>query len=185
MQKVKVWDIPVRLCHWGLAACVLANLAFTEEGDDIHQYVGYIAAGIVVFRVLWGFVGSRYARFSDFFPTPQRLITHGQRLLRRQPDPHLGHNPLGAMMMLVLWSVVIGLGVSGYLMGTEQFWGDETMEEIHEVLANSLIPLIALHVASALAMSFISKSNLVAAMITGNKNVPDEVNNTSETLSKD
>ena len=120
-----------------------------------------------------------------FFPTPQRLITHGQRLLRRQPDPHLGHNPLGAMMMLVLWSVVIGLGVSGYLMGTEQFWGDETMEEIHEVLANSLIPLIALHVASALAMSFISKSNLVAAMITGHKNVPDEVNTTSETLSKD
>ena len=68
MQKVKVWDIPVRLCHWGLAACVLANLAFMEEGDGIHQYVGYIAAGMVVFRVLWGLVGSRYARFSDFFP---------------------------------------------------------------------------------------------------------------------
>ena len=77
-------------------------------------------------------------------------------------------------MMFALWSVVIGLGVTGYLMGTEQFWGDERLEEIHELLANSLIPLIALHVISAVAMSFISKNNLIAAMITGNKKLPND-----------
>ncbi len=171
---VKVWDIAVRLCHWGLALCILANLTFVEEGDDIHQYIGYSAAGIVAFRFIWGFVGTRYARFSDFFPTPKRLITHSKQLINRQADTHLGHNPFGALMMFALWSVVIGLGVTGYLMGTEQFWGDERLEEIHELLANSLIPLIALHVISAVAMSFISKNNLIAAMITGNKKLPND-----------
>ncbi len=174
MQTVKVWDLPVRLCHWGLAACVLANLAFTEEGSDIHEYVGYTAAGIVAFRLLWGFIGSRYARFSDFFPTPSRLMEHGRNIARRRPDTHLGHNPFGALMMFALWAAVIGLGVSGYLMTTDRFWGDETVEEIHGFLADSLIPLIALHVTAALVMSFLSKTNLVHAMITGKKNVPDD-----------
>ena len=173
MQTVKVWDLPVRLCHWGLAACVLANLAFTEEGSDLHQYVGYIAVGIIVFRVLWGFVGNQYARFSDFFPTPKRLNTHIQHLIHRQPSEHLGHNPLGAIMMLVLWSVVVALGVTGYLMGTEAFWGDELMEEIHEALANGLMGLIALHILAAVGMSFMSKTNLVRAMITGKKILPN------------
>ncbi len=76
--------------------------------------------------------------------------------------------------MFALWAAVIGLGVSGYLMTTDRFWGDETVEEIHGFLADSLIPLIALHVTAALAMSFLSKTNLVRAMITGKKNVPDD-----------
>lgn len=172
MNQIKVWDLPVRLCHWGLAACVLANLAVTEEGGDIHRYLGYTAAGIVLFRLLWGLVGSPYARFSDFWPTPARLAAHTRRLLKREPDPHPGHNPYGAVMMLALWAVVLGLGISGYLMGTDRFWGDERLEEIHEILANSLIPLVALHVASAVAMSWLEKTNLPLAMITGRKNRP-------------
>lgn len=172
-KTVKVWDLPVRLCHWGLAACVLANLALTEDGSALHEYVGYAAAGIVAFRLLWGFVGSRHARFADFWPTPSRVMTHLRQMLRGQPEQHLGHNPLGALMMLTLWAVILGLGVTGYLMGTEAYWGNETLEEVHEVLANSLIPLIALHVASALLMSFMSKSKLVRAMITGRKALPD------------
>ena len=172
MQTIKVWDLPVRLCHWGLAACVIANLALTEEGSDVHEYIGYIAAGIVAFRLVWGFVGNRYARFSDFWPTPSRLLAHGRKLLRREPDEHPGHNPFGAIMMLLLWGVVIGLGVSGYLMGTDQFWGDERVEEIHALLANALYPLIGLHVGAALLMSYLNRVNLVRAMITGNKPAP-------------
>ena len=72
MPSVKVWDLPVRLCHWALAACVLANLAFTESGSDLHELAGYTAVGIVAFRLLWGLIGSRHARFSDFWPTPAR-----------------------------------------------------------------------------------------------------------------
>lgn len=70
MQTVKIWDLPVRLSHWGLAACVLANLAVTEEGSPVHRYIGYAAFIIVSLRVLWGFIGSRHARFSDFSPPP-------------------------------------------------------------------------------------------------------------------
>ncbi|KLT73351.1 cytochrome B561 [Neisseria arctica] len=173
MSTVKVWDLPVRICHWALAACILANLAVTESGSDIHQIIGYTAVGIVSFRVIWGFIGSRHARFSDFWPTPSRLRAHWQILKNRQPDPHPGHNPFGALMMLALWGIIIGLGITGYMMGTDMFWGDEMIEELHETLANSLIPLIVLHVAAALLMSYIGKINLVRAMITGNKNLPD------------
>lgn len=174
MSTVKVWDLPVRLCHWGLAACVLANLAVTEEGSDIHQYIGYTAAGIVAFRLLWGFIGTRHARFSDFFPTPARLSAHLRDLLQGRRDGHPGHNPLGALMMFALWGTVIGLGLTGYLMGTDQYWGSEELEEIHEVLANGLIGLIVLHIASAAAMSLWSRSNLIRAMITGNKTLPEQ-----------
>lgn len=171
MQSINVWDVPVRVCHWGLAACVAANLWFTEEGGTIHQYIGYTAAGIVLFRLFWGMVGSRHARFSDFWPTPRRLRHHIRSLLRREPETHAGHNPLGALMMLVLWAVVIGLGVSGYLMESDRFYGVEIIEETHEILAESLMPLIALHVLSALAMSLLLKSNLIAAMISGKKTI--------------
>lgn len=172
MNTVKVWDLPVRLCHWALAACVFTNLAITESGSDLHELTGYTAVGIVAFRLLWGFIGSRHARFSDFWPTPARLRTHWQLLRQRQPDPHPGHNPFGALMMLTLWGIVLALGISGYLMGTDAFWGNEMLEETHETLANSLIPLIALHAASALLMSHLGKSGLVRAMITGRKNLP-------------
>lgn len=172
METIKVWDLPVRLCHWALAGCVLANLAFTEEGEEVHRYVGYVAAGIVAFRLLWGFIGSRHARFSDFFPTPARLKAHWQHIRHRQPDPHPGHNPLGALMMFALWAVVLALGVTGYLMGTDRFWGDEGLETLHGTLANALIPLIALHVGAAILMSVLTRVNLVGAMITGRKRLP-------------
>lgn len=175
-QTVKVWDLSVRLCHWGLAACVIANLLITEEGSPIHQYVGYTAVAIVAFRTLWGLVGTKHARFSDFFPTPTRLYRHIKSMFQPANTAcrvqHLGHNPLGALMMFALWGMIIGLGVSGYLLETEQYWGDEMLEEVHEILANSLYPLIGLHVAAAVAMSYLSKINLVKSMITGNKNLP-------------
>ena len=173
MPSVKVWDLPVRLCHWALAACVLANLAFTESGSDLHELAGYTAVGIVAFRLLWGLIGSRHARFSDFWPTPARLKAHWQQLKHGQTSPHPGHNPFGALMMLALWAVVLGLGISGYLMGTDRFFGEEWLQEIHEVLANSLIVLIAIHILAAIGMSLYTRVNLPRAMITGRKNLPD------------
>ena len=173
MPSVKVWDLPVRLCHWALAACVLANLAFTESGSDLHELAGYTAVGIVAFRLLWGLIGSRHARFSDFWPTPARLKAHWQQLKHGQTSPHPGHNPFGALMMLALWAVVLGLGISGYLMGTDRFWADDAVEAIHETLADGLMVLVGLHIAAALLMSYLEKTNLVRAMITGVKKRPD------------
>ena len=180
-RQVKVWDILVRFTHWTVAAGIIANLFFTEDGSDLHVYVGYTVLGLVVVRLLWGLVGTRYARFTSFFPTPTRLKHHLSALsVRRVDEQHLGHNPLAAIMMLSLWAVIIGLGVTGYLMETDIFshiqllGNKDVLEEIHELLANSLYLLVPLHIFAAIAMSYWQRQNLIKSMITGKKTVTDK-----------
>tara|TARA_R110000751_G_scaffold22973_1_gene64145 strand:+ start:520 stop:1212 length:693 start_codon:yes stop_codon:yes gene_type:complete len=171
-RQVRVWDILVRVTHWTVAAGITANLFFTEDGSELHQYVGYTVVGLVVIRLLWGFVGTRYARFSDFFPTPSRIKHHLSDLsIRRTDEQHLGHNPLAAIMMFALWAVIIGLGISGYLMEAKIFGSKDILEEIHGILANSLYLLVPLHIISAIAMSYWERQNLIKSMITGDKTV--------------
>jgi cytochrome b len=168
-ENVPVWDLFVRVFHWSLVACVVLNQFILEEGETAHQWVGYAASALVAARVLWGFFGSTHARFSDFFPTPRSMLQHVQSMLSRQPAHHVGHNPLGAAMMLTLMALVLSLGLTGWLQTTDWFWGDETMQEIHETLATTLIWLAGLHAASALVMGRIERVRLVRAMITGMK----------------
>lgn len=168
MRSIKVWDLPVRICHWVLAGAVLANLAITEEGSSSHELVGYIVAGVVVFRLIWGLIGTKHARFTDFFPTPSRLKAHFNALMEGKNTQELGHNPFAALMMFVLWGLVLTLGITGYFQ-VEMAHSPHWLEEIHEVAANSLIPCIILHIFAAIAMSYISKVNLIKAMITGKK----------------
>lgn len=176
-QQVKVWDILVRFTHWAVAAGVIANLAFTEDGGQIHEYVGYTVVALVVIRLLWGFVGTKYARFSDFFPTPKRVKSHLNELKAQHVNnqsvktEHLGHNPLGALMIFALWGAIIGLGLTGYLMESRVLGNKDLFEGIHEVLANSLYVLVPLHVISAIVMSRLQKQNLIKSMVTGNKTV--------------
>jgi cytochrome b len=174
-RQVKVWDILVRVTHWTVAAGIIANLFFTEDGSELHEYVGYTVLGLVVVRLLWGLVGTRYARFTSFFPTPTRLKRHLSALsVRRVDEQHLGHNPLAALMMLSLWAVIIGLGITGYLMEAAIFSNIELLEEIHELLANSLYLLVPLHIIAAIAMSYWQRQNLIKSMITGKKTVTDK-----------
>ena len=174
-RQVKVWDILVRFTHWTVATGIIANLLFTEDGSNLHVYVGYTVVGLVVLRLLWGLVGTRYSRFADFFPTPTRLKRHLSALsIRRLDEQHLGHNPLAAIMMLSLWAVIIGLGITGYLMEAEIFGNADLLEEVHELLANSLYLLVPLHIIAALAMSYWQRQNLIKSMITGKKTVIDD-----------
>lgn len=180
-RQVKVWDILVRVTHWTIAAGIIANLLFTEDSSELHEYVGYTVLGLVVVRLLWGLVGTRYARFTSFFPTPTRLKRHLSALsVRRVDEQHLGHNPSAALMMLSLWAVIIGLGITGYLMDAAIFsnielLGDKDfLEEIHELLANSLYLLVPLHIIAAIAMSYWQRQNLIKSMITGKKTVTDK-----------
>ena len=183
-RQVKVWDILVRFTHWTVAAGIIANLLFTEDGSDLHVYVGYTVVGLVVLRLLWGLVGTRYARFTNFFPTPTRLKAHLSNLsIRRVDEQHLGHNPLAAIMMLSLWAVIIGLGITGYLMESHIFshiqllGNKDLLEEVHELLANSLYLLVPLHIIAAIAMSYWQRQNLIKSMITGKKTVTDKTSN--------
>lgn len=170
--KVKVWDILVRLTHWVVAIGIFANLTFIEEGNDIHEYVGYVVAGLVVLRLFWGFVGTKYARFTNFFPTPSRIKHHLRHMKNREFGMDaVGHNPLASFMIFALWGTILGLGVTGYLTGTDQFWGVEWLGELHEVLAKGLYLLVPLHIVASIVMSYWQKQNLIKSMITGNKTV--------------
>jgi cytochrome b len=168
-MSVKVWDRFVRLFHWSLVSCVLLNYFVVDDGEDLHQWLGYAASALVVARIAWGFVGTRHARFSDFFPTPRRLIDHLQAMRAGRAEFHPGHNPLGALMMLALMATVLGLGLTGYLQGTDRFWGEEWLQDLHEWLGTGLITLAGLHAAAALVMGRLERVKLVTAMVTGVK----------------
>jgi cytochrome b len=168
-QPVKVWDGFIRLFHWSMVAIVALNLFILEEGDVAHRWLGYVAAGGVLARLVWGFVGSRYARFSDWFPTPARLRAHLSALRRGEPETHLGHNPLAGLMIMTLLSLLLALALSGWLMGTDAYFGVEWVEELHEGLANGLQGLVVLHVLAAVLMGRKLRQPLIQAMVTGYK----------------
>ena len=117
-----VWDRFVRVFHWALVGGVVLNQFVLEEGETPHEWAGYLAAALVVARIAWGFIGSRHARFSDFFPTPTRLVAHLRAMRSGAPEHHWGHNPLGALMMFQPFA----LGIYSYsfiviLIGTLMF----------------------------------------------------------------
>lgn len=165
----RVWDRFVRFFHWSLVTCVLANYFLVDDGETLHHWIGYFASVLIVARIVWGFVGSEYARFTSFFPTPARLRAHLAAIRSGQPGFHPGHNPLGAVMMLALMVLVLALGLSGFLQTTDAFWGEEWLQEVLEMLASALIALATLHAAAAIIMGRLEGVSLVGAMITGVK----------------
>lgn len=168
-ERIYVWDAFVRIFHWSLVSCVLINYFIIDDGETVHEWIGYAASALVAARIVWGFIGSRHARFADFLPTPKRLLHHVRTLRRGERESHPGHNPAGALMMLALITLVLGLGLTGFLQTTDRFWGEEWLQEIHALLGDLLIGLAALHVLAAVVMSRLERTNLIAAMITGVK----------------
>jgi cytochrome b len=169
VESFYVWDCFIRVFHWSLVSCVLLDYFVIDDGETLHQWFGYAACLLVLARIVWGFVGSKYARFSDFFPTPTRIIKHLRHMIYGEQDMHLGHNPLGAMMMFALITLVLALGVTGFMQSLDAYWGVEWLMDLHNTLANILIALAVMHVIAAMAMSFIERTNLIKAMITGVK----------------
>ena len=170
MQQIRVWDPLVRVLHWTLVFCVVSNF-LNESGEDLHQILGLIAAAAVTLRFIWGFIGPQYARFSDWFPTPQKLIPYVKALLKNKAPRHIGHNPAGAVMMLVLMAIVITLAVSGYVY--VNILDDDWIMELHEVMSNVLIAAVIAHVSAAIFESWKHKENLIASMIHGKKAAND------------
>ena len=180
--SIKVWDPLVRLFHCRLVASF--TLAYLSEDDwmDLHVYAGYTLLGLLAFRLVWGFIGPRHARFADFVRRPSVVLEYLRELLVLRAPRYLGHNPAGgAMIVLLLLGLVLtsitGLaayGAEGY--GPLAGWtagqaglGREAMEEVHEFSANLTLLLIFIHIAGVLVSSVLHKENLVRAMITGRK----------------
>ena len=168
MRRVYVWDPFVRVFHWTVVTGVV--LAFlTEDLRPVHKTVGFVVLGAVLLRILWGFWGTRTARFVDFVRGPAEILAYLRAHLRGETRPHLGHNPLGGMMVVALLTVLLTVTVTGWMMTLDAFWGEEWVEDLHEAAANSLFLLVPLHLAGVVFSSLRERVNLVKAMITGYK----------------
>jgi len=172
---VKIWDLPTRVFHWSLAAS-FAGAWLTAESErwrDVHVVLGYTLAGLIAFRLIWGVVGSRYARFSSFAFPPSRVVAYLKSLFKGAPEHHAGHNPAGALAIFGLLALGVTVAASGY--ATYQELGGEWLEELHEGAANVMLGLVFIHLAGVVVSSFLHKENLVRSMVTGWKQGrPDE-----------
>jgi len=165
---VRVWDPLVRLFHWSLVAS-FAIAWLSEDAKALHQGAGYVVLALVAVRLIWGFVGSRHARFRDFVPRPQGLLAYLRSLRGGHPRRYLGHNPAGGAMIVLMLAMLILTGGSGWLMTTDAFWGIVWLKELHETAANLTVILVFAHVAGVVFSSLAHRENLVLAMITGRK----------------
>ncbi len=168
-NRIRVWDPVIRTFHWFVALGVLAELTVLREIKTAHLYVGYAVAVVLGLRILWGLIGTRHARFVDFVPSPPRLLDYLKRLRDGSEPRYVGHNPAGAVMMLFLMALIAIMGVTGWMMGTDAFWGVEWVEGVHEATANIIIAAVVLHVIGAVVESFRHHENLPLAMVTGYK----------------
>lgn len=172
-HTVKVWDRFVRLFHWTLVASFATAYFSTEHIGLLHKGAGYLALGLIAARAVWGFVApTRTARFASFVPTPQHLVTYLALLVRGREPRHLGHNPAGAVMILYLMSATLVIGVTGFLMTTDAFWGNELVETLHTGTVDLTLIAIALHVGANGYESLKHRENMFKAMVTGNKRAP-------------
>lgn len=169
MEKIMVWDWPQRAGHWLLALAVAVAWA-TSERDSlqlIHIAAGGAAGGIAAFRLFWGLAGSRHARFTSFLRPPAAVFRYLHSLLSPHPEHHTGHNPAGGWAVVALLLLVLGSMLSGWAHHHEL--GGHWLEELHEMLAESLLALVGLHVIAVIASSLRHQENLLGAMLHGQK----------------
>lgn len=182
-HDVKVWDPLVRFFHWGVAGAFFVAFITEEDFLTLHTWAGYSVLGLVLLRIVWGVVGTRYARFSSFVFTPRTISQFVQQTLRLRAKRYLGHNPAGGAMVVLLLVSLLATSVSGlaiyaaednagplaaWLSGAGEFWVD-VLEEVHEFFANFTLLLVVVHVAGVLFESLIHRENLVGAMFSGYK----------------
>lgn len=169
MDKVLVWDWPVRIGHWLLVgAFALAWLTGeSEEWRLVHAFAGGTVVGVILFRLVWGLVGTRHARFASFVRGPERVVDYLRALISSRPQHTTGHNPAGGWAILALLALGLLTGAAGWLTYNEV--GGEFFEEVHEALASTMLGVAGLHVVGVLVGSLAHRENLVRAMLTGMK----------------
>jgi cytochrome b len=187
MRRMKVWDLPVRLFHWAIVLLILAAwVAQYVNRMDIHMWIGEWILTLLLFRIVWGFIGSDTARFSRFLRSPVAGLRHLAHLRRREPDREIGHNAAGGWMVLVM------LGLIGVQAGTGLFSNDDSdtegplmhligkdqsdwLSHIHYLNFKAIEAVIVLHVLAIVAYAVLKRQNLVRPMVTGTKLMPEDV----------
>jgi cytochrome b len=166
---IRVWDPFVRAFHWALAASFAVAWLSSENWESLHSAAGYAAGALVGLRVVWGFLGPKYARFAQFVRSPKTVIDYLRAIKDRAERRYVGHNPAGGAMIVVLLAAMAATAVSGWLLTTDAFWGSTIVQRIHSVLAHGVLALVALHLAGVLLASLRHRENLVRAMVVGVK----------------
>jgi cytochrome b len=190
-DRIRVWDVPVRLFHWTLVILIATSYLTGQAGGDwmkLHFWSGYTILTLLLFRIVWGFVGSTTARFSDFVKGPSAAFRHIAEMAGADRPREAGHNPLGGAMVVVLIFAVLAQAVAGLFaadtdMGTvngplTRLVSDKFIDKataFHEFWVNVLLVLVALHVLAAIVYLVWKRQNLIGAMIHGHKPAHDVV----------
>ena len=168
--SIAVWDPVVRIFHWSLAAAVLTNYWLTEPGKDVHTWIGYGAASAILVRVVWGFVGTKHARFDDIRISIPALREHISELAGRRLRADAGHNPLGAVMIALMCSLVGVLACTGWLhQEVDALYGNSVLQEVHAYAAHTLWVCVLIHVAAIFIVQRSVRIELIRPMITGRR----------------
>lgn len=168
-SKILVWDAPTRVFHWALALSFLGAFitADSERLRDVHVVLGYTALGLIAFRLIWGVLGTRYARFASFAFGPREVADYLKSLLALRPRHFLGHNPAGSIAIYALLALGLLTGLTGYARYNEL--GGEWLQDLHEGLANAMLAVVFVHITGVVLSSLLHRENLARAMITGYK----------------
>jgi len=168
-SAILVWDLPTRTFHWLLVVCFAAAYLTGEAEAWLvpHAVFGYTALGLVAFRLVWGVIGTRYARFASFAFGPKQALGYLALALTARGRRYLGHNPAGSWAIYALLALAACSGATGWL--ALQSLGGKWLEELHEGVANAMLAVVLLHVAGAVLSGWLHRENLVRSMVTGVK----------------
>ena len=187
-NKKLIWDLPLRASHWLLVITLLVLYITSELGTDYmqyHIYAGYLMIGLVTFRIIWGVLGTRHARFVNFLTTPSNIIDY---IKNKQSVEPVGHNPLGGLMVLFMLCILLLQAVSGLFVSDDILYAgpyngvystdlDKLMTQIHHIVFDLIIVAIALHIAAIIFYQRVKKQDLIKPMLSGKKeakSVPDD-----------
>jgi cytochrome b len=168
MISVIIWAPFTRIIHWAIALPVLLNF-FIDGGDYLHKVIGYVAFTALLVRIVWGFVTKDKAHFKFFPLNPSELKSYTLALISGKKKDYPGHNPLASMTYVFIWILVGLLGITGYLMGQDAYWGEEWPEHLHESLSHGLVALVIFHIFGMTLDGIKNKRKTWLGMITGKR----------------
>ena len=174
IRRILVWDVPTRVFHWlqALSFGAAYLTAFSERMRNYHVALGYILLGLLVFRLLWGFVGTRYARFRSFLFNPKESFVYLLTMVKGKPIHYLGHNPAGSVSVWLLLGLGLFIGVTGVLALQDD--ASDVVVDLHGLVTNVMLGVILLHLVGVLMSSILHRENLVRAMFTGLKSAESD-----------
>ena len=174
LSAALVWDAPVRMFHW-LLVSMFVGAYLSAEGERwrlLHVTLGYTMAGLVGFRLVWGLVGTRHARFSSFVRGPAAVMRYVRNLLNGHPEHYIGHNPAGALAIMAMLVLALAITATGWAIHEDV--GGEWIGDAHELFANTMVAVVLVHVAGVVLASWLHRENLFWSMVTGMKLTPPQ-----------